>query len=239
MSAAIELSGLHKTYREVAAVQDLSFEVGWGRVTGFLGPNGAGKTTTLRCLLGLIRPTAGDALVCGQRYRDLDNPSGTVGSLLDPHQFHPRRRARAHLLTLAAAMGVDDERVDQRLAEVELDRDANRRVGDFSLGMRQRLGLAAALLADPRILVLDEPANGLDPAGMRWLRTTLRSFADAGGAVFVSSHQLRELSTIADEIVVIHRGRLVTHQPLDSLLAMSEKSDLEDVFLDLTEEQTS
>lgn len=238
MSAAIELRGLRKAYRHIDAVSDLSLTVGWGRVTGFLGPNGAGKTTTLRCLLGLARPTSGEALVAGRPYRHLGNPPRTVGSLLGPDQFHPRRRARAHLRTVAAAIGVPDERVEQVLDAVELDRAAHRRVGEYSLGMRQRLGLASALLGDPRILVLDEPANGLDPAGMRWLRSTLRAFADTGGAVFVSSHQLRELATVADEVVVIHHGRLVTHQPLDQLLATSPGGDLEDVFLALTEEQT-
>jgi len=230
---------LTKTFGRVRAVDDLSFTAGWGRVTGFLGPNGAGKTTTLRMLLGLIGPTGGEALIDGAAYRHMPDPARAVGSLLETQQFHPRRRARAHLRVLAAALGLPDSRVDEVLDAVDLARDADRRVGQFSLGMRQRLGLAAALLGDPRILVLDEPANGLDPAGIRWLRSALRDFADAGGAVLVSSHQLREVAAFADDLVVINHGRLIRQAPVGDLLDSAGTDDLEDAFLNLTSPETS
>ena len=208
--AAISVRNVTKRFGDVIAVQDLSFEVEAGTITGFLGPNGAGKTTTLRMLLGLVHPTAGTALVDGVPYGRLGHPAFTVGAALEATGFHPGRTARDHLRVLARPHGIPDARVDAVLEEVDLTDAARRRVGGFSLGMRQRLGLAGALLGDPAVLVLDEPANGLDPAGVHWLRSFLRSRADAGAAVLVSSHQLAELALSADQVVIIQRGRLVT-----------------------------
>ncbi|MDQ4004690.1 MAG: ATP-binding cassette domain-containing protein [Actinomycetota bacterium] len=201
------------------AVDALTFDVQRGRITGFLGPNGAGKTTTMRMILGLATPTDGSSLVLGRPYSDLDRPASGVGVLLDPGTFHPMRTARNHLRWMAAAAGVRLQRVDQVLATVGLESVSERQVREFSTGMRQRLGLAAALLAEPELLVLDEPANGLDPAGIRWLREFLRSFAADGGSVFVSSHVLPEVAQVADEVVVINRGRLVTHMSVEELTA--------------------
>jgi ABC-2 type transport system ATP-binding protein len=217
----IEVEHLTKRFRSATAVDDLSFSVPRGRITGFLGPNGAGKTTTLRVLLGLALPTSGRASVAGKRYRELDAPLKTVGAVLEASNYHPARTGRNHLRALAAAAGIANARVDQVLAEVELSDAARRRVGGYSLGMRQRLSVAAALLGEPELLVLDEPANGLDPEGIRWLRNFLRSFADGGGTVFVSSHVLAEVSQLADEVVIIHRGKLVAHQPVVELIAQA------------------
>ena len=217
----IEVEHLTKRFRRATAVDDLSFSVPRGRITGFLGPNGAGKTTTLRVLLGLALPTSGRALVAGKRYRKLEAPLNTVGAVLEASNYHPARTGRNHLRVLAAAAGIANARVDQVLAEVELSDAARRRVGGYSLGMRQRLSVAAALLGEPELLVLDEPANGLDPEGIRWLRNFLRSFADGGGTVFVSSHVLAEVSQLADEVVIIHRGKLVAHQPVVELIAQA------------------
>ena len=217
----IEARGLTKAFGRHLAVEDLSFEVRGGVVTGFLGPNGAGKTTTLRMLLGLAAPTSGTATVWGQPYAELDNPSRMVGVMLDASSFHPRRSARDHLRWMAAAADIPRHRIDAVLAAVDLTGAADRRVGEFSLGMRQRLGLAAALLGEPKLLVLDEPANGLDPAGIRWLRESLRSFAKSGGTVFVSSHQLGEVAHMADEVVVLRTGRLVAHTSVADLTAGS------------------
>ncbi len=216
---AITVTGLTKRYGSRVAVDDLSFEVPTGRVTGFLGPNGAGKTTTIRMVLGLVRPTSGSALVDGRLFATLEAPARTVGVLIEGAQAHPGRTARDHLRILATERQVPHGRIDETLARVHLSEDRNRKVGDFSLGMRQRLDLAAALLGDPRILMLDEPVNGLDPAGIRWLREFLRGFAADGGTVFVSSHQLAETSQMADDVVVIDRGRLVTHTPVAELTA--------------------
>lgn len=216
---AIEVAGLTKRFGETVAVQDLSFSVAAGRIVGFLGPNGAGKTTTVRALLGLVRPSAGTATIEGRRYAELDDPSGTVGALLDGDDVHAGRSGRNHLRVLARAAGVPRSRVDELLGLVELAGAADRRVGSYSMGMRQRLGLAAALLGDPRILVLDEPANGLDPQGIRWLRDFLRSLAGEGRAVLVSSHVLAEISQTVDEVVVINHGRSVLQAPLPELLA--------------------
>lgn len=215
--AVIAVSGLTKTFGTVRAVDDLTFRVQRGRVTGFLGPNGAGKTTTIRMMLGLARPTAGQALVAGQVYSELVTPARVVGTLLDGAGAHPGRSGRDHLRILAAERGVARSRVDQALEMVDLWASAGRRVGEFSLGMRQRLGLAAALLADPELLILDEPANGLDPAGIRWLRSFLRDYARKGGSVFVSSHQLAEIAQLADEVVVLNQGRFVTQKPVAAL----------------------
>lgn len=213
----ISVSGLSKDFAHHRAVDALTFDVRPGRVTGFLGPNGAGKTTTLRMILGLAEPTSGSSAVLGRPYRELDQPARTVGVLLDPGTYHPRRSARNHLRWMAAAMGVDTSRIDDVLALVGLESASDRRVGEFSTGMRQRLGLAAALLGQPQLLVLDEPANGLDPSGIRWLREFLRSFTAEGGSVFVSSHILPEMAEVADEVVVINRGRLVAHTPVREL----------------------
>jgi ABC-2 type transport system ATP-binding protein len=205
----IEVAGLTKRFGSTTALDDLTFAVAPGRVTGFLGPNGAGKTTTLRCLLGLVAPTEGGATIGGRAYRDLDRPVEVVGAALEASDFHPGRTARDHLRVLALAASVPTERVDALLAQVGLSEAARRRVGGYSLGMRQRLALAQALLGDPQVLVLDEPANGLDPAGIAWLRGFLRALAAEGRTVLVSSHVLSEVQQTVDEVVVISRGRLV------------------------------
>jgi ABC-2 type transport system ATP-binding protein len=215
----IEVDHLTKRYRQATAVDDLSFSIPRGRITGFLGPNGAGKTTTLRVLLGLVLPTSGRATVAGRRYRELDTPLRTVGAVLEASNYHPARSGRNHLRVLATAAGISRSRVDEVLAEVELSDAARRRVGGYSLGMRQRLSVAAALLGEPELLVLDEPANGLDPEGIRWLRNFLRSYAADGGTVFVSSHVLAEISQLADEVLIIHRGKLVAQQSVAELIA--------------------
>jgi ABC-2 type transport system ATP-binding protein len=215
--SVIALDGLTKRFGDIVAVDDLTVQLQPGRVIGLLGPNGAGKTTTLRMLLGLVAATAGVATIDGQPYRALDEPTRRVGAVLEATSFHPGRRARDHLRVLAATAGLPDDRVDEALAEVALAGAADRRVGGFSLGMRQRLGLAAALLGDPDILVLDEPTNGLDPEGVRWLRDFLRGYAAAGRTVLVSSHLLAEVAQTVDEVVVLVAGRLVAHAPLAEL----------------------
>jgi ABC-2 type transport system ATP-binding protein len=215
----LEARGLTKRFGTTTAVEDLTFAVEPGRITGFLGPNGAGKTTTLRMLLGLVHPTAGEALVGGVPYRRLADPVRTVGAVLEASSYHPTRSGRNHLRVLATAAGVPPERVDEVLGKVELGAVGRRRVETYSLGMRQRLSVAAALLGEPEVLVLDEPANGLDPEGIRWLRDFLRSFAAAGGTVFISSHVLAEVAQIADEVVIIHKAKLVAHEPLAALTA--------------------
>ena len=220
--SALSVRGLTKVYGDHRAVDDLTFEVPWGRVTGFLGPNGAGKTTTMRMVLGLVHPSSGRSEIAGRAYRDIEDPLSVVGALLETQQFHPLRSARNHLRALAAVGSIPDGAVDRVLSLVELSDVAGKKVGEFSLGMRQRLGLAAALLGDPDVLILDEPANGLDPAGMRWLRSFLRSYAGEERAVFVSSHVLGEISQMVDDVVVINRGRLVLHTPVDDLLATAE-----------------
>jgi len=231
---SIELHGLTKRYRDVTAVDDLTVDVRAGAVTGFLGPNGAGKSTTMRMLLGLVRPTAGSATFDGVAYADLPHPARTVGALLDPAVFHPGHRARSALRIVAASTGTSDARVREVLEAVGLGDAARRRVGGYSMGMRQRLALAAALLGDPGTLVLDEPSNGLDPEGMRWLRGFLRRLADEGRTVLVSSHVLAELAQSVDDVLIISRGRLVTHGPMRDLLDRNQQTDLEELFLDLT-----
>ena len=213
----IDVVGLTKRFGETVALDDLTFSVRPGMVTGFLGPNGAGKTTTLRCLLGLVAPTHGTATIDGRLYRDLDHPVRVVGSALEASDFHPGRTARAHLEVLALAAGIDPARADAMLAQVGLTEAATRRVGGFSLGMRQRLALAQALLGDPPVLILDEPANGLDPAGIAWLRGFLRALAAEGRTVLVSSHVLSEVKQTVDDVVVITRGRLVRQGSLADL----------------------
>jgi ABC-2 type transport system ATP-binding protein len=229
----IQVAGLRKKFGHLVAVEDVSFTVACGRITGFLGPNGAGKTTTLRMLLGLIRSDAGTVTIAGKPYPDLASPAQTVGALLDP-AAHPGRSGRDHLRVLAAAAGLPEGRTDQMLAAVGLQHAARQRVGGYSLGMRQRLGLAAALLGDPAVLVLDEPANGLDPQGIRWLRDLLRCLATEGRAILVSSHILAEVAQTADDVVIIHRGRTVTQAPLSDLLAARPGASLEDIYLELT-----
>jgi len=215
----VEVRALTKRYGSTVAVEDLSFAIPAGRITGFLGPNGAGKTTTLRALLGLVHPSSGEALVAGAAYARLRDPLGAVGAVLEAHRYHPVRSGRNHLRVLAVAAGIPEARVDEVLAEVELEGAGGRHVGGYSLGMRQRLGVAAALLGKPSLLVLDEPANGLDPEGIRWLRRFLLSFAGGGGTVFISSHVLAEVAQLADEVVIVHHGRLVAHEPLAALTA--------------------
>jgi ABC-2 type transport system ATP-binding protein len=217
--AVIDIRGLTKRFGQVLAVDQLSFQVEAGTVTGFLGPNGAGKTTTLRMLLGLVEPTAGSATINGRPYRQLPDPSHHVGAVLEAAGVHPGRTARNHLRVRATAGRIAPARVDAVLDLVGLAAAADRRVGSFSLGMRQRLGLAAALLGDPEVLILDEPANGLDPEGVRWLRAFLRGLATQGRTVLVSSHLLAEVAQIADTIVILDHGRLVTQSPLEELMA--------------------
>jgi ABC-2 type transport system ATP-binding protein len=230
----IALRGLTKTYGDVLAVNQLTSDIATGRVTGFLGPNGAGKTTTLRMLLGLVAPTAGSATIDSVPYRELTHPSRRVGAVLEAGGFHPARTGRNSLLAQAVSVGLPASRVDDVLAEVGLAPAANRRVGGYSLGMRQRLGLAAALLGEPDVLVLDEPSNGLDPQGVHWLRGFIRSYAEAGRTVLVSSHLLAELAQTVDDVLIINRGRLVEHAPLADLTTGT--SSLEDRFLQLTSE---
>ncbi len=215
--SAIEVRNLTKRYGRTVAVDDLSFSVEAGRVTGFVGPNGAGKSTTMRLVLGLDAADAGEARVGGRRYRDLAAPLREVGALLDAGATHPGRRAWSHLLWLARSNRIPAARVDEVLDLVGLAAVARKRTGGFSLGMEQRLGIAAAMLGDPRVLVFDEPVNGLDPDGIRWIRTFLRSLADEGRAVLVSSHLMSELEGIADELVVIGRGRLIAHATVAEL----------------------
>src|SRR5215469_14941622 len=218
-SHMINVDHLTKRYGPVTAVDGLSFEVGPGRVTGFLGPNGAGKTTTLRMLLGLAAPASGTATINGVRYRDLPNPLRTVGAALDNDCFHPGRSAAEHLRIMAIAAGISRRRVAQVLDIVGLANDGHRRVGTYSLGMRQRLTLATTLLGDPSVLILDEPLNGLDPDGIRWMRDLLRHLADEGRTVLVSSHLLAEAAQTVDDIVVISRGRLAAQGPVAELAA--------------------
>jgi ABC-2 type transport system ATP-binding protein len=230
--SVVAAASLTKRYREVVAVDQLTFSLAAGTVTGFLGPNGAGKTTTLRLLLGLANPTAGEAHVFGRPYHDLDEPARWVGAVLESSDFHPGRSGRDHLRTLAVAAGLPSSRVDEVLAVVELEAVAERRVKTYSLGMRQRLGLAAALLGDPELLVLDEPANGLDPAGVRWLRDFLRRFADEGRTVLLASHLLAEAAQTVDHVVIMNRGRQVISGRLDEITEPGRT--LEDAYLEMT-----
>jgi ABC-2 type transport system ATP-binding protein len=236
MEAVVSAIGLTKRFGDLLAVDNLSFDVSAGRVTGFLGPNGAGKTTTLRMLLGLAEPSGGRAVVFGRRYAELDRPAAHVGAVLEASDLHPARTGRDHLLVLAAAARVPRTRVDEVLGLVGLADASERPAGGYSLGMRQRLGIAAALLGAPRLLVLDEPANGLDPEGVRWLRDFARRFAADGGTVLLSSHHLAEVAQMVDDVVIIDGGRLVTAAPLADLTA---SSSLEDAFLELTAGATS
>jgi ABC-2 type transport system ATP-binding protein len=228
----VRVASLTKRFGEITAVNELAFSLRAGTITGFLGPNGAGKTTTLRLLLGLAEPTAGEALVFGRRYRELEDPPRRVGAVLESNDFHPGRSGRNHLRALAFAAGIPASRVDEVLSQVELQAAADRRVKTYSLGMRQRLGLAAALLGDPELLVLDEPANGLDPAGVHWLRRFLRDFAADGRTVLVSSHMLAEAAQTVDQVVIIDRGHGIASGTLGEFT--EHGGTLEDAFLQLT-----
>jgi len=228
----IAVHGLTKRYGRIVAVDDLTFTLEPGRVTGFVGRNGAGKSTTLRMLVGLTRPTTGTATIAGRPYASLADPLRHVGALVDPGCFHPGRTGRNALRAIARAARIGDARVDTVLELVDLQDAAGRRVGGYSLGMRQRLAVAAALLGDPATLILDEPANGLDPDGVRWLRSLVRGLGAQGRSVLVSSHVLAELAQAVDDVIVIEKGRLVAHAPMAALTTAGES--LEDAFLRLT-----
>jgi ABC-2 type transport system ATP-binding protein len=229
----ITARGLTKTYGRTIAVQDLTFTVRPGVVTGFLGPNGAGKSTTMRMLIGLDRPDAGHATVNGKSYRELRRPLHEVGAMLEAKAFHPGRSARAHLGALAVSNGIPQRRVEEVLRLVGLEAVGRRRAGKFSLGMAQRLGIATALLGDPGIVILDEPVNGLDPEGIRWIRNLLKSLAAEGRTVLISSHLISEVAQTADELIVVGQGRLLAHTTVAQLSATA--SSLEDAFFRLTE----
>lgn len=214
----IVVSGLTKHYKEVKAVDGLSFTVKPGRVTGFLGPNGAGKTTTLRMLLNLVRPTAGTATIGGVRYADLSDPMQAVGAVLEASSAHRGRTGRNHLRVICAAAGLPASRADEALALVGLTPAAKRKFKGYSLGMRQRLGIAAAMLGDPRVLILDEPANGLDPEGIRWMRDFLQKLAGEGRTILVSSHLLSEMELLADDVVIIAAGKLVAQGTMEEII---------------------
>src|SRR5580658_3346979 len=232
----IEARGLVKHYGSTTAVDHLSFDVRPGTVTGFLGPNGAGKSTTMRMVIGLDRPDDGMARINGQAYHELRWPMREVGALLEAKAFHPGRSARAHLTALAASNAIPRRRVNDVLEITGLEKAADRRAGKFSLGMAQRLGIAAALLGDPGVLLLDEPVNGLDPEGIRWIRTLLRNLAAHGRTVLISSHLISEIAQTADQLIVIGRGRLLAQTTVAELAARS--TSLEDAFFALTEDST-
>ena len=217
MTGVIAMHHLTRSFGSVHAVADVSATVAPGRVTAFLGPNGAGKTTTLRMLLGLVHSTSGTATINGQRYVDLAAPQSTVGAALEATNFHPGRSGRDHLRVLADTAGVDTRRVDEMLELVGIPAAARRRAGGYSMGMRQRLGLAAAMLGDPQVLLLDEPANGLDPEGIRWLRGFLRHLSGEGKTILVSSHMLQEVEQTVDDVVIIANGRLIKQGPIQEL----------------------
>lgn len=228
----IEVRGLTKRYGSTTAVEDLDFETRPGRVTGFLGPNGSGKSTTVRMILGLDRPTRGKAVINGRPYRSLEYPLREVGTMLDGRSYHPGRSARSHLRALARANGISPRRVGIVLEQVGLEQAARHRSGTYSLGMGQRLGIAAALLGDPGTLLLDEPVNGLDPEGIRWVRELVRALAAEGRSILVSSHLIAEMALTADDVVVIGQGRLLGHFSMEDLAAQG--TDLEGVFMQLT-----
>jgi ABC-2 type transport system ATP-binding protein len=232
----IEARGLVKRYGSATAVDNLSFDVLPGSVTGFLGPNGAGKSTTMRMMLGLDRPDAGQVRISGKAYRDFRWPLREVGALLEAKAFHPGRTARSHLAALAASNAIPRRRVNDVLEITGLETAAGRRAGKFSLGMAQRLGIAAALLGDPAVLVLDEPVNGLDPEGIRWIRNLLKDLAAQGRTVLISSHLISEVAQTADQLIVIGRGRLLAQTTVAELSARSHS--LEEAFFQLTEGAT-
>ena len=230
----ITVSNLTKSYGKKTVVDDLSFNLAAGHITGFVGPNGAGKSTTMRMMVGLARPDHGTVTYGGVDFSELRDPARTVGVVLDARAMHPGRSARNHLRAMAALSSLAETRVEEVLHIVGLDAAAGQRVGGFSLGMRQRLAIAGALLGDPEVLMLDEPANGLDPDGIRWLRTMLTGFAEEGRTVFVSSHFIAELATFAHDLVVVGNGRLITAEPLTDTLGRDRSLSLEDILLDLT-----
>ena len=231
MTTAIAISGLVKTYGKQNAVDNLTANIAKGRITGFLGPNGAGKSTTLRCLVGLSAPTSGSAMIFDKRYRDLNNPLSKVGTVLDSRGFHPALTGKQNLRVVAAAAGIADSRVDEVLEMVELTDAADKRMKSYSLGMKQRLALAGAILGDPEILILDEPANGLDPAGIAWLRKFLRKLAEGGRTILVSSHQLAEMQNTVDDVIIINKGKLIASGSMKEVIG---EGSLEDAFLALT-----
>lgn len=232
MTVAIRFDSLVKQYGKQQAVAGLSASIMAGRITGFLGPNGAGKSTTLRCLVGLSDPSSGSAVILGAPYRDLENPLSRVGTVLDSRGFHPALTGRQNLKVVAAAAGIEDSRVDEVLELVELADAANKRMKNYSLGMKQRLALAGAILGNPEILILDEPANGLDPAGIAWLRRFLRSMAEQGKTILVSSHQLAEMQNTVDDVLIINKGKLIAQ---GSMSEVKGDGTLEEAFLRLTE----
>ncbi|WP_246039401.1 ABC transporter ATP-binding protein [Glycomyces buryatensis] len=232
----IEVSNLSKRYRGGTAVDDLSFTVEPGRVTGFLGPNGAGKSTTIRLILGLDRPTSGHATVNGRPYASLARPLHEVGALLEAGDLHPTRTAREHLRWLARSNGIGERRIGEVLEETGMAGAAGKRAKTFSLGMKQRLGVAAALLGDPGVLILDEPVNGLDPEGVVWIRNLMKRLAAEGRTVLVSSHLMAEMALTAQHLVVIGRGRLLVDEPMEKFLASHSGASLEEAFMTLTSE---
>jgi len=231
MNAVISFTGLVKTYGGQNAVDDLSASVNQGRITGFLGPNGAGKSTALRCLVGLAAPSSGSAQILGVPYRELENPLSKVGTVLDSRGFHSALTGRQNLRVVAAAASIPDARVDEVLEMVELSEAANKKMKKYSLGMKQRLALAGAILGDPEILILDEPANGLDPAGIAWLRRFLRVLAEGGRTILVSSHQLAEMQHTVDDVLIINKGKLIAAGTKEQVMG---PDSLEDAFLKLT-----
>lgn len=227
----IEFRNLSKQYKDVLAVSNFSAQVQSGRVTGFLGPNGAGKSTALRCLLGLVNPTGGEALIKGGPYSALSNPIKEVGAVLDSRGFHPGLTALQNLKVMASASGIDFSRIQEVLKVVDLEGATDKRTKGFSLGMKQRLSLAIAMLGDPEILILDEPANGLDPIGIVWLREFVRKLASEGRTILVSSHQLAEMQNTVDDVLIINKGILVAQGSIDEI---RQGKSLEEAFLDLT-----
>ena len=228
--STIEFRGLGKTYKDTVAVENLTAKIEPGRITGFIGPNGAGKSTALRCLLGLATPTTGEALIEGKKYSQIDNPTKRVGAVLDSSGFNGGLTGRQNLRVICAAAGIDPSRADEMLKLVELDGAENKRTKGYSLGMRQRLSLAAALLGDPDILVLDEPANGLDPIGIAWLRDFLRNLAQHGKTILVSSHQLAEMQHTIDDVLIINKGKLIVAGNAQQIMA---GQSLEEAFMRL------
>lgn len=229
--AVIAIEGLVKTYGKQNAVDNLTANVQKGRITGFLGPNGAGKSTTLRCLVGLSKPTSGSVKIYDRPYRELENPLSKVGTVLDSRGFHPALTGKQNLRVVAAAAGIADARVDEVLEMVELTDAADRKMKKYSLGMKQRLALAGAILGDPEILILDEPANGLDPAGIAWLRNFLRQLAQGGRTILVSSHQLAEMQHTVDDVLIINKGKLIASGTKEQVMG---DGTLEEAFLKLT-----
>lgn len=227
---AIEFIGLEKRYGKVTSVKNLSAQVSEGKITGLLGPNGAGKSTALRCLLGLASPTSGSTKILGKSYQDLVNPLSQIGAVLDSRGFHGGLTGRQNLKVMAAAAGIPDSRVDEVLELVDLTEAAKKSAKKYSLGMKQRLCLAGALLGDPKVLILDEPANGLDPVGIAWLRGFLRELANQGKTILVSSHQLAEMQSTLDDVIIIHNGELMVQGSLKEVIGTGT---LEEAFLKL------